>query len=54
MGNEEKEYKGYFHPWKGTHSEDGIIGTTILIIGVHPSKTVILHNVINFSKKQKS
>ena len=34
MGNEEKEYKGYFHPWKGTHSEDGIIGTTILIIGV--------------------
>ena len=34
MGNEEKEYKGYFHPWKGMHSEDGIIGTTILIIGV--------------------
>lgn len=34
MGNEEKEYKGYFHPWKGTHYEDGINGTTILIIGV--------------------
>lgn len=34
MGNEEKEYKGYFHPWKGTHYKDGINGTTILVIGV--------------------
>lgn len=35
MGNEEKEYKGYFHPWIGTHYyPKGINGTTILVIGV--------------------
>lgn len=34
MGNKKKGYNGYFHPWVGTHYEEGINETTILVIGV--------------------